>query len=252
MDIINTIQEISESVQNYYGHNRMLVIILFCIMLAYLYFPEIKRNILYPTMLILFIIANPLLYEMIFSKIIFWRLLWMIPGTFIIAYVICQLIKVCKSRVKQLVVLCCICIFFAVSGDYVYSSENFSKTQNLDKLDEGTREVGEIILANCENPRCIMTAKYLSEIRQYSTDIELLYGRNAFNYITTADTESGAMGKKMEMVRPDYFYILERFKKYNCNIIVVHQYAPISDYYIEKYGLMELARVDESIIYKRR
>ncbi len=252
MDFITVIGEISSSFHEYYGSERMLVIALFCMMLAYLYFPGIKKIILYPTMLILFLIVNPILYEKIFSSIIYWRMLWMIPCTYLIAYVICQLVKVGSSLNKKIMILCCMCLFIAASGYYVYTSENFQRTQNLEKVDSGVKEVGDFILENCDSPKCLMREKYLSEIRQYSIHIELLYGRNVFDYITATSDELKKIAEEMESKKPDYSYVLEKFKENNCNVIVVWSRAPIEEHLMYEYRLEELGRLDESIIYKTK
>ncbi len=101
MDIINAFEEISIDFQNYYGHERMLVITLFCVLLTYLYFPEIKRILIYPTLLIMALFLNPVMYELVFSKIIYWRMLWMIPGSYLIAYIICVLVRVGRTNIKK-------------------------------------------------------------------------------------------------------------------------------------------------------
>ncbi len=253
MDFMNAVEEISENIQNYYGQERLLVIILFCVLLAYLYSPAIKRLILYPTLLIVFVIMNPILYQLVFSRVIYWRLLWVIPGTCIIAYIICQLVKTSRTPVKKFFVFVCLCLFIALSGSNVYNNVKFKKTQNLEKIDAGVKEVGDIILKNCDQPKCLLRSKYLSQIRQYSPDIELLYGRNVYNnYITGASAEHRKAADEMEKKNPDYPFILEEFKKGNCNIIVVRSRTPITDELLTRYRLYEIARIDQSIIYKKR
>ena len=252
MDIINATGELTEHIQGYYGQKRMLVVILFCALIAYLYFPKLKRIILYPTLLIVLLLLNPVLYELVFSKIIYWRLLWMIPGTYLIAYVICQIYRVRKSTCMRVFFLVSLCLCVAFSGNYAYSNDRFQKTQNLEKIDSGVKEVGDIILENCEKPVCLVRAKYLTQIRQYSVDIELLYGRNVYNnYITGSSDRAKRVAYEMEKKNPDYALVLDLFKKNLGNVIVVKSKYPIPDELLRQYGLHELARADESIIYKK-
>ena len=251
MDIINATGELTEHIQGYYGQKRMLVVILFCALIAYLYFPKLKRIILYPTLLIVLLLLNPVLYELVFSKIIYWRLLWMIPGTYLIAYVICQIYRVRKSTCMRVFFLVSLCLCVAFSGNYAYSNDRFQKTQNLEKIDSGVKEVGEIILANCNKPKCILQSKYLSQIRQYSADIELLYGRNVYGYITGVGNDSKKVAREMGKQNPDYACILEVFNENECNIIVVRSIAPIPNGLLEQYDLSEIGRLDRSIIYKK-
>ena len=251
MDIIHATEELLDNIRGYYGQERMLVLILFCALLAYLYFPELKRIILYPTLLVVVLLINPVLYELVFSRIIYWRLLWMIPGTYLVAYVICQIYKVGKNVYKRAFILISLCLCVAFSGDYAYNNASFHKTQNLEKIDPGVKEVGEFILANCERARCITHAKYLSQIRQYSTDIELLYGRNVYGYITGSSAEFKKVYRELEKETPDYSYVLEVFKKNRFYILVVRGRAPIPEDLLVQYDLMEIGRLDGSIVYKK-
>ena len=250
MNLIDAINEIAEDFQNYYGEERILVIFVFCLLLSWLYFSELKRLILFPTLMITFLLVNPVLYQMIFHKIIFWRLLWMIPCTIIIAYVFCQLIKTGDNTNKRVAIIVLMCLLTIFSGTYVYGNSEFKKTQNLEKIDNGVKKVGIIILDHCDNPKCLLRSKYLAQIRQYSPDIELLYGRNVYNYITGANDEFKKIADEMEKKVPDYAFILEIFKSNKCNIIAVKDESPIPENLMDKYGLYEVAREDESIIYK--
>ena len=248
--MFNVVKEILQSFQEYYGNEHLLVILLFCFMLAYLFFPNLKQIIIYPTLLIVLLLMNPVLYIVIFSKIMYWRLLWMIPGTFLIAYVFCRLVKTGKTLNNKMVILCFLCFLIVFSGNYVYNNEDFKQTQNLEKLNEGVRKVGAIILEENDHPKCLLHAKYLSQIRQYSADIELLYGRDAYNYITVASDEFKLMADEMEKKEPDYDFIVERFKAYQCDIMVVRAKAPIPKYLLKEHHMHEIAREDNSIIYK--
>jgi len=252
VDIIYAIKEIAEDFQNYYGGEHLLVIFVFCLLLAYLCFPELKRIVLYPTLMITFLLINPLLYQKIFHRIIFWRLLWMIPSTVIVAYVFCQLIRTGTTIQKKTAIVALMCLLTVFSGNYVYENVEFQKTQNLEKIDSGVKSVGKIIMKHCENPKCLLRSKYLSQIRQYSTDIELLYGRNVYNYITGASDEYKRIADEMEKKEPDYAYILEIFKANQCNVIAVRDEAPIPEGLLRQYDLYEISREDESIIYKSK
>ncbi len=131
-----------------------------------------------------------------------------------------------KDQHKKVMILVSMCLFIAISGDCVYNSGNFEMTQNPEKLDAGVKEVGDIILKHCDHPKCVMQKKYLSQIRQYSPDIILLYGRNAYNYITGADRSHRIMATEMENRKPDYPMILNCFKESNCDIIVTNSNFP--------------------------
>jgi hypothetical protein len=80
-----------------------------------------------------------------------------------------------------LIVIACI----VSSGNYMYRYEyNFEKAENQYKVPQEAIEVSDILLADSEEPRIVVGPDLYCYIRQYSTKIKMMYGRNADGYMS--------------------------------------------------------------------
>ena len=251
MNMVTAAETMIGYTKDYFGNCHYLVIYLVLMLVAFLYIPEIRRLLIYPTIVLYLIIFNPILYQLLFYRVVYWRLFWMIPSTIIMAYMFCQFFK--QVRKPYYKVFFCLASFLLLCcfGNNVYTSGIFRPTANLEKIKDGVGEVSDIILYHKKEPRCLVRNKYLTEMRQYSADIQLVYGRDVYGYVSDTPKEEKVIADSMESARPDYNKIFSYAVSKECDFVVTHSDRPVDEELLAKYKFKEVARKDYSIIYLR-
>ncbi len=206
----------------------------------------IRRKLIWPTVLLVFLLMNPILYAKLYEGTRYWRWFWMIASAPVIAAAFMRLVKTSPKNAEKLVVFCSILVLIVKTGSFAYDDGSYYGTENLYKIEPETALVGEIILSVEPSPNCICPAPLCYRIRQYSGDIEQLYGRDAAWYIVEPTKQQRDMFATMLSKEPDYDWILKEAQDASCNIIVTRKEnaIPITD--LTSYGF-ELA--GESTVY---
>ena len=206
----------------------------------------IRRKLIWPTVLLVFLLMNPILYAKLYEGTRYWRWFWMIASAPVIAAAFMRLVKTSPKNAEKLVVFCSILVLIVKTGSFAYDDGSYYGTENLYKIEPETALVGEIILSVEPSPNCICPAPLCYRIRQYSGDIQQLYGRDAAWYIVGPTKQQRDMFAAMRSEEPDYDWILNEAQDASCNIIVTRKEKaiPISD--LSSYGF-ELA--GESTVY---
>lgn len=246
---MDTINIIKEELNMYYGDYIILVMtILACIFLV-IEDKETKKKFIYPLFVMVFCIICPVLYKFVFKNIIYWRLFWILPDAILISLAIVKLIKKVKSNLIKLVFFALSVVVIVIIGSNVFTKAIYTQIKNGYKISQDAVDVCEIILNTDEEPRCIMPKSIYSEIRQYSGDLTLMYGRNVQGYIGEASILDEYIYKKMKSKSPQYETILAVAKKENYNFIVCEVSNPIDEGVLEKYNFYEVGSTDNYIIY---
>lgn len=252
MDLVNAVKTMAAYTSEYYGNCHYLVIYLICFLTAFLFFPGIRKKLLYPILVLYLFILNPVLYVLVYHRIIYWRLYWMIPGAMLTAGTFLYLLKRIKKRPNKIMFALAALLILFCFGNNVYIQGGFQPTANLEKIKQGVIDVSDIILSYKENPRCLVRSRYLTEMRQYSADIQLAYGRDVYGYVSYTSEEMKALANSMESARPDYDSILAYAVGTECDFVVTHADRPISADLLDQYHYREVARKDGSIIYFKK
>lgn len=108
---------------------------------------------------------------------IYYRFLWLLPVTIVIAYVGTKLVLFLSGwrRIGAVVVLCCI---IAVCGDYVYDNEYFSKAENAYHVPQSVVEICDEIVVEGREVRAVFPVELVQYVRQYSPYVCLAFGRD--------------------------------------------------------------------------
>lgn len=155
--------------------------ILFVLSLIYLgYVEEDKRIrtlfVYIPTVMLVLFFLPPfyLLYNRL-DEGTYYRILWLMPMTVVIAYAGCKAIG---RHVKMGVLLGCLVLI--VSGSYVYSSEHITPAENLYHLPQETIEICDMIkpAEGEERVWALFPAEQVHFVRQYTTTIQMPFGRD--------------------------------------------------------------------------
>lgn len=206
-------------------------------------------KIVLPSALLYVLIFNPFLYRYVFSKIIYWRLFWMIPSSLFIILAVGEILrKSDKIRDKMLICIAVISLS-VVLGTNVFEGAKRGEENNIYRLSKETVDIGSTMLEYDKNPRCIVSSGLISSIRLYSGDIEPMYGRNAQGYINRASDEVKTMYNVMESEAPDYDYVLTKARLLNYNFVVNVDTKPISESTLSIYGYEWIKSIDGYNIY---
>lgn len=237
MGIIN---EITEQIHLYYGEAVFLI----AAIMSYVYLAvkdtDTRMKLLYPVGLIIFCIVNPVLYKLVFSSIIYWRLFWMFPDAAIIAYAATKIIKNLSKKSEKVLLFAAFIILIMFTGKNAFVNADYVMAENWHKIPNETKEVCDIILATDDEPRCIVPQALYSDVRQYSGDIELLYGRNALDkFIINSNEASKGIYLELNKEDTDYDYVFAMSCAQNCNFVVLEADADGEIY--SKYGYEKLA-----------
>lgn len=237
--------------KNYMGyHENGYLAGIYLIMLLYLWLTEKDRHkralFVYAPTLILAMFFCPL-FRKIFVRLLedgetYYRLLWLLQMSVVSAY---GMVRLCgRHRRIGLIV---ICLAVAACGNYVYDSEYITKAQNAYHLPQEAVDIVELVEPKEGRITVLVPADLIYYVRQYSTNIELPYGRemliNRWGYYH-------AMYEAMEeaeVIETETFTELAR--KYPCAYVVLKEDRqtdePLTDYGYSLYG-----RVGEYLVYQ--
>ena len=115
---------------------------LFCLAVVMLFFlgrkyqeeKQTVRFLVWPTILVLLFLFNPLFYRYVGSRFfagVYWRLFWMLPVSFTAAYVVVWLVCRWKKQAVRIVVLVAALGTIALSGQKIYSKATFTEAALL-------------------------------------------------------------------------------------------------------------------------
>lgn len=188
----NAFSSMCDIIKAYILDSKMVYIYLASLLVVAFSGKERRRQVLYPSLLMMLIIINPLCYKYIWERILtgyFWRILWMLPVIPVIACAVVQLCEWGKRLWAKLLLAFVPLLFIVVLCTNIYSYEwSFAKANNpyklpnecfgiIDKLSQ-LEIMGDILV--CEPLYCYA--------RQYDVEIKLAYGRDIHGYIM-ADSE---------------------------------------------------------------
>ena len=174
--------ELSGFFKDYMGTG--LILIWFLLSLIYLFLHEKKKNIrivfLYVPVILLIVFLNPVLAGRIYSFMGlegYYRILWLLPVTIVIAYTVVQIYGSLKDSKKNMfLVAAAVVIMF--SGNLIYTSPLFDRAENIYHIPESVVEICDAIEVDGREVRAVFPAEMIQYVRQYSAVIFMPYGRD--------------------------------------------------------------------------
>lgn len=245
------IETISRWIKLFYGDGFFVLLAVFAYVYLFFCVKETRKRILFPVLLLCVVVFNPILYKYIFYRIIYWRLFWMLPNSIAIAYAVVKLLQD-KSVIKKGIILGVFSVMLVVKGTNVFDNGGFGPIQNVYKIADEVVEVCDVVLALDESPRCIMPSPLYCEVRQYSGDIELMYGRDIEGYINSREVKQEFRDVHAELVKeiPNYDYVLSVAKDNGYDFVIVDHNKPITNNVLEVYGYVLISSSDAFDIYR--
>ena len=224
--------------------------ILFIIALVYLAYTEedkwIKNIFVYipATIQVLFFI--PCFY-ILYNKLdegTYYRILWLLPMSIVIAYAGCKAIG---RHIKTGLLLGCIVL--AISGSYVYSGQYMEKAENPYHLPQETIEICDMIrpAEGEERVWALFPAEQVHFVRQYTTTIQMPFGRD--NLVESWD----------RIIHPLYTLLQQKvipadelsklsIESY-CNYIILLKTMKVEGD-LEDYGIEKIGETENYLVYR--
>lgn len=218
---------------------------------------EEQKKLFWPSILVLLFFFNPVFYAVVGTKFlsgIYWRLLWMLPVSFVIAYVLTVMTGKIRKNILRAgaVILACACII--VTGEREFSRATYGEKENAYELPDAAIEISDIVEGNLQEWKetIIVPNELLCYIRQYSTSVGLLYGRNAGGFISDIEPDAASVFDEMSKEEPDVELVTEVGREKNCRYIVFNTSfhripEDLTGYGYEKYAVVE----EDYVIYRR-
>lgn len=201
------------------------IVWIFLVSLIYLCFAgrEYRKKVVYPSLLLLIIVLNPVLYLYFYSALLryaYWRLMWIIPVVSVICVALVDIIR--KLRIIGFIGICAFSYLIIGVGTNIYTEKKqFEKATNLYKLPQSTIELADKVLEIDDAPFCVMPEGELCYVRQYKTEIKQLYGRNIFGFINSVWEMDDARGIYQSIkYNSDYYGRVMMMKKNNINLLI--------------------------------
>lgn len=221
IDIWNDILQIYSE---YIGTGIMMA--LFFASLFYLWVgeKEIQRKLvfLYFTICILVLFFSPwfawLIYENLDSEI-YYRILWLMPVTIVIAYAGGRVVLQLKGY-RRFVAMAGACIILAVSGDYVYDNIYYSKAENAYHVPDTVIEICDEIMVEGREVKAVFPLTMLQYVRQYTPYVCMPYGREM---IVERWKIYNEMYEVYEANVPIAQTLAETARRYGCHYIIIDE-----------------------------
>jgi len=204
---------------------------------------RIKKILIYPNLILFCIFLNPFIAQYILGPVLNYglpRLNMCFPVVFIIAYVVSIMMGKCKG-VQFWIAGLGIALIIGMSYDNL--NEDLKLADNLYGISPEVIEVSDILLEEKDNPLILAADPDFNWFRQYSHDINILYGENV--------TVSKMQGTLYHEIPHDFFVLSEYMEQEEVDWQKVCELAEQYevDYIIINDQNHKLAGYDESSVY---
>ena len=160
-----------------------LILGFFLVSLIYLFVKEEKKQIrilfIYVPTVLLILFFNPL-FESIMNEYlgdeIYYRILWLLPVTLVLAYTILQICVSLKGK-KRLVFTVGAALLTVVSGSLIYNNTYFTRAQNLYHVPDSVVHICDAIEIPGREVTAVFPLDMVQYVRQYSPVVCMPYGR---------------------------------------------------------------------------
>ena len=235
-------------IKNYMGTGIITVVFLLC--LAYLSFFEkdrVKRCVfVYMPVVMIIVFLCPLTY-MFYAKVsesvTYYRLIWLIPVTPVIAYASALIVTGLKG-VRRNVVIAVIACFIALSGKLMYTDVYMVRAENIYHMPSAVVDICDALHVEGREVRAVLPEELIQFARQYDPCICLAYGReyNMGMFVKADDLRNAMLSENRD---PELIGTLATQRE--VHYIVVRSSEEFSQLPI---NYVEYLRIDGFIIYK--
>ena len=234
---------------HYYGDLIWLILAAIAAIFLMIKGDKKHRFVVLSSVVIYLMIFNPVLYKYLYSQIIFWRLFWLVPTFLLIVLGFAQAAKLLRSSWKILLLTAAVTVVIVLSGTNMFTELKRDSYTGIYKLPRGTEEVGSLMLSLDDHPRCVVPMELITSMRQYSGDIEPMYGRNIWGYIRQCTEEDRTMFVQISADNPNYDYIFLNCRDNGYNFVINDADKQADEAVAGSYGYTQVYEAEGYIIY---
>ncbi len=216
------------------GGNRLWVVYPCALLYLLIFEKKLRFRLALPSVLLTLLVVNPFLaklFDMLGVSVIYWRTFWLIPIIPVLAATAVSLVSRLKKGGWKIALTLLLCVGIAVSGSYVYADRHeFTARKNAYRIDPLYVEVAETLLSLDEEPYVIATPYLGVGLRQVSSRIHQLYGRNFYGFISPFSEEDARVAYEVEKQHPDLDFLGEVMRERGYRyLVLVRENAEITD-----------------------
>lgn len=241
---------IAELFQGFMGTG--LIVGWYLLSLVYLWIMEKDRRrrvlLLYVPLTVLILYFNPLFARLVYGAVgdeIYYRILWLLPMTVVIAYAAVRIYERIQGRKKYLFGLLSACLMI-VSGSCIYTSPHFHKAENLYHMPQAVVDICDAIQVEGREVMAVFPKEMLSFVRQYTPLVCMPYGREM---LVERWGGENPLYDAMEAEVLDMNVILPLAQTYSSHFVIVPEdKEQIGE--PEDYGFIYFDTIDGYVIYQ--
>lgn len=199
-------------------------------------------------------VCNPLarlFWIRLIKEHIYWRMFWILPFCPVSAYIFTELFAGGK-RWKKLLVTGLLAVLLCTCGKNIYISGNFERASNPFKIPESAASVGNYLMTREKRKitKVVAPSSLYCYLRQYSSNIRMVYGRNIEGYTTeVTDEKKKMLYGYMEAETVNVPYIFSAARDFDCRYIILEAGKAL-DGEPEDYGFEPCAEVAGYVLYR--
>lgn len=242
--------DVVELFRNYMGTG--LIVAWFFVCVGYLFFRESDKGkrimFIYVPFILLLLFFNPLFMQVLYGFIgteIYYRILWLMPITIVIAYTIVKISMDLKGKKKQgfLIGAAVMMIF---SGSCIYRSPFFSKAENFEHMPEAVVQICDRIQIEGREVMAAFPGELMSFVRQYTPLVCMPYGRGE---LVKSWSDNSDFYTAMEAEVLNVEEIVGFAEQYQCHYVIVEAKKELEGRF-EDYQYIRLDEIEGYTIYQ--
>lgn len=232
-----------------------LVIIWFLLSLLYLFLKEERKQIrilfVYVPVILLVLFFNPLFAGLLAEYMgdeIYYRILWLLPVTVVIAYTCVSVGSKLAGRKRTFFAVGAV-ILAMVSGSYIYSNVYFSEAENPYHVPDSVVHICDAIVLPGREVTAVFPLETIQYVRQYSPVVCMPYGREILVEGWNEWATQHELCDAMEAEEADASLLGQLARDYGCIYIVLPAEKPVKGDLAES-GYEVFLETDGYIVYR--
>jgi len=229
-----------------------LIVIWYLAALAYLFLDEEKKAnrvlFVYVPFVLLVLYFNPLFAGLMISFTdaeTYYRILWLLPVTVVIAYTCVRIYGRLTGRKKYIWAVAAAGVLM-VSGSFIYSNQHFHKAENRYHVPDSVVEICDAVKVPGREVMAVFPIELVQYVRQYSPVVCMPYGRemlvDRWNY-------RSELYDAMEAEKADLEILVPLAREAGCHYIILRKDKEIAGS-PEDYGWVWFGEAEEYDIYR--
>ena len=229
-----------------------LIVVWYLLSLIYLFVKEKRKPFrvlfLYVPVILLLLYFNPLFAQIVYGVAgseIYYRILWLLPFTVVIAYTCVQIYGELRGFKKGLWAMTA-AMLLMVSGKFIYDNPYFHEAENLYHVPGSVVNICDAIEVPGREVMAVFPIELVQYVRQYSPVVCMPYGReimverwNNFNELYDA----------MEAEKADLAWLAPLAKEASCHYIILRKDKEVIGQ-VEDYDWVYFGETQDYIIYR--